>query len=466
MTKHHEVTVRVRRARAFARDRWNQVREQGPLSGVMALVAGSAGAQALSLLAAPILTRLYSPESFGQFAYMLSAAAIIGSVASFGFELAVPLANKVSDAQKLIRLAMGAATCTALLTAIVVWLFHEDLSQMARFDIMPWAIWVPFLVVLTAWFVVLSEAALRQRAYSAIATRTLAQNVGTVGGQLVLATVTRTAGGLLTGQLFGRLFGILSLARQNEGLLRRSGRGGYRQTLRANWRFPLVFAPTAVLNTLGLQLPLILLGAWFGIESAGFLGVAQRVTALPAALIGIAVGQVFCGELTARLRAGERNNRRLYLKVSVRLGLIGALITLALLVLPPYLFPVILGSNWAEAGTYAQATALAVGLGFMASPLSYVLVAYQKTFTAVSMDVSRIILVCGLGYWAHRNGWSAVSALWMMYAGTSVNYVLTWFLGLAVVSDEDSSLTPEGDQPAVVLEPTESSRDFPESQRT
>jgi O-antigen/teichoic acid export membrane protein len=453
-------SVGVKSAKSFAARKWEQVAKQGPLSGVLTLVAGSAGAQTLSLLAAPVLTRLYSPESFGDFAYMLSVAGIIGSFASLGLELAVPLASKVSDAQKLIRMAMVAATGTALLTAILVWLFHGSLSQMTHFDIMPWAIWVPFLVLLTAWFVVLSEATLRQRAYSAIATRTLAQNVGTVGGQLLLATVTRTAGGLLTGQLFGRSFGIVSLARKNKGLLRRSGRGGYGQTLRANWRFPLVFAPTAVLNTLGLQLPLILLGAWFGIESAGFLGVAQRVTALPAGVIGIAVGQVFCGELTARLRANERNNRRLYLKVSARLGLFGSVIALALLILPPYLFPVILGSNWAEAGAYAQATALAVGLGFMASPLSYVLVAYQKTVMAVTMDISRIVLVCGLGYWAHRSGWSAVSALWMMYAGITINYVLTWFLGLAVTSEEDSSPTSDGGPSALVPGPTESSLDF------
>jgi O-antigen/teichoic acid export membrane protein len=450
----------VRRARAFASDRWRQVGQKGPLSGVLALVAGSAGAQALSLLAAPILTRLYSPESFGQFAYMLSAAAIIGSVASFGFELAVPLAQGISDAQRLMRMGILAATGTALLTTAGVVLFHDELSTAANFDIMPWAIWVPFLVLLTAWFVVLSEATLRQRAYTAIATRTLAQNVGSVGGQLLLATVTRTAGGLLTGQLFGRLFGILSLARKNKGLLRGSGPGNYRETLRANWRFPLVFAPTAVLNTLGLQLPLILLGAWFGIESAGFLGVAQRVTALPAGLIGIAVGQVFCGELTARLRANERNNRRLYLKVSARLGFIGSFIALALLILPPYLFPVILGENWATAGTYAQATALAVGLGFMASPLSYVLVAYQKTVMAVSVDISRIVLVCGLGYLAHRSGWSAVSALWMMYAGITFNYALTWFLGLVVTSEKHPSQTSVGDPSAVFPGPAEPPLDF------
>jgi O-antigen/teichoic acid export membrane protein len=441
----------VRRVRLLV-GRWAQAAKHGPLSGVLRLIAGTAGAQALSLLAAPILTRLYSPESFGQFAYMLSFSAIIGSVASFGLELAVPLAERISDAQKLVRMAIAGAAVTALLTALVVVIFPEELSQAANFDVLPWALWVPFLVLLTAWFVLLSEAALRERAYTAIATRTLAQNVGTVGGQLVLAAVTRTAGGLLTGQLFGRLFGIVSLARQSSGLLRKPSRGGYRETLRAYWRFPLVFAPTAVLNTLGLQLPLILLGAWFGIQASGFLGVAQRITMLPAGLIGIAVGQVFCGELTARLRASERNNRRLYLKISARLGLLGGIITVALLVLPPWLFPLVLGSNWSEAGTYAQAMAFAVGLGFMASPLSYVFVAYQRTVIAVVVDISRIVLVGTLGYWAHSSGWSAVGTLWMMYAGIALNYALAWVLGLLAVSEKGSNRASSAKLSTVPLE--------------
>jgi O-antigen/teichoic acid export membrane protein len=429
-----------------------QAGKRGPLSGVLTLMVGAAGAQALSILAAPILTRLYSPSSFGVFTYLASVAAIIGSLASFGLELAVPLAVKTTEARKLVRMGIFASVVTATMTALVVLIFPEELSQVANFHILPWAMWVPFLVLLTAWFVVLSEAALRERAYTAIATRTLAQNVGTVGGQLILATVTRSAGGLLTGQLFGRAFGIVSLARQNRGLLRRPTEGGYRKTLRANWRFPLVFAPTAVLNTLGLTLPIMLLSAWFGIQAAGFLGVAQRITLLPAALVGVAVGQVFCGELTARLRANERNNRRLYLKVSARLGLMGSMITVALLILPRWLFPIVLGSNWAEAGAYAQASAFAVGLAFMASPMSYVFVAYQRTVVAVTVDVSRIALVCGLGYVSHRIGWSAVSTVWMMYGGIAANYVLTWVIGLAVTSQEGPASTPLADSSATITE--------------
>lgn len=421
--------------------RWRRAVTNGPLRGVLALTTGTAGAQALTVLAAPVLTRLYPPESFGIFSYMVSVTLIIGSVASFKLESAIPLANNLSDAQKLTRMAILATTCTASLAAVVVAVCPEALSRAANFNVLPWALWVPFLVLLTGLFVVLSQAALRERAYTVLATRTLTQNVGTVLGQFLFATVTRTAGGLLTGQLLGRMFGILSLARKNSELLRRPGHRGYRATLRSYWRFPVVFGPSALLNTLGTQLPLILVGAWFGVQAAGFLGVAQRIVMIPAAIIGVAVGQVFAGELSARLRASAHDNRRLYLRASGHLAILGSAITVALLTLPPWLFPILLGTNWAVAGAYAQATAFSTGLGFIASPVSFVFLAYQRTLFSIIVDVSRLILVCGLGYFAYRNGWTAVSTVWMMYAGQSVNYVLTWMVGLVIASDRRRSPT-------------------------
>ena len=412
--------------------------KHSPLRGVLALVSGTAGAQLLTVLAAPILTRLYSPSSFGVFTYLFSVSAIIVSVASLRLELAIPLSGDIEAARRLTRMAMASAVVWASLTACVVLVAHGELSKAANFDIMPWALWLPFLILLTSWFVVLSQAALRERAYSAVATRTLVQNIGTVGGQLLFAIVTRSPGGLLSGQLVGRMFGIVALARTNSELLARPLTGTYRRTFRDYRRFPLGFAPSAILRTVGTQLPIILLTAWFGIQAAGLLGVAQRIAMIPAAVIGVAVGQVFYGELTSRLRAGERNNRRLYLKASRHLVLMGVCITVALLTLPPLVFPPVLGAEWSPAASYAQAMAPSIGLGFMVGPIDFVFEAYQKAVGSVFVDISRVALVFGLGYLAYRSGWTALETTWAMYAGQLANYALTWAIGLVIVSERQS----------------------------
>jgi O-antigen/teichoic acid export membrane protein len=365
---------------------------------------------------------------------MFSISAIVVSISSLRLELAIPLSHNLGEAQRLMRMALMSGIVWASLTALVIAVFHTELSQAANFNILPWATWLPCLILLTSWFVVLTQAALRARAYTAVAGRTLIQNMGVIGGQLLFATVTRSPGGLLSGQIVGRMTGIVALARTNSELLRKPLTGNYRETFHTYRRFPFGFAPSALLNVLGAQLPLLLLTMWFGIRAAGLFGVAQRVGMIPASIIGVAVGQVFYGELTARLRAGNRNNRSLYLKASSRLLLIGIAITIALLTLPPLLFPIIFGPQWSGAAAYAQAMAPAIGIGFMVSPIDFVYEAYQRAVGSIVLDTSRIVLVSGLGFLAYHSGWTAVGTTWAMYAGMMANYAMMWVFGLVVVS--------------------------------
>jgi O-antigen/teichoic acid export membrane protein len=58
---------------------------------VSVLVGGTAGAQLITVLAAPLLTRLYSPEDFGLVAVCASLLALIGVISSRRYELAIPL---------------------------------------------------------------------------------------------------------------------------------------------------------------------------------------------------------------------------------------------------------------------------------------------------------------------------------------------------------------------------------------
>ena len=65
--------------------------------GISLLVGGTAGAQLLTILAAPALTRQYGPEDFGLLAVYASLLALIGVISSLRYELAIPL--PVGDAE-------------------------------------------------------------------------------------------------------------------------------------------------------------------------------------------------------------------------------------------------------------------------------------------------------------------------------------------------------------------------------
>lgn len=62
------------------------------------LVGGTTGAQLLAVLAAPLLTRLYTPEDFGLLAVYASLLGLIAVIASLRYELAIPLPTDDTEA--------------------------------------------------------------------------------------------------------------------------------------------------------------------------------------------------------------------------------------------------------------------------------------------------------------------------------------------------------------------------------
>ena len=84
--------------------------------GAIVLSSGSAGAQLLLVLAAPILTRLYTPEDFGLLAIYTSLLALAGVISSLRYELAIPLPKEDEEAANTAVLCLGLIAISALLT--------------------------------------------------------------------------------------------------------------------------------------------------------------------------------------------------------------------------------------------------------------------------------------------------------------------------------------------------------------
>lgn len=401
--------------------------------GAAAIAGGASIAQAASLLAAPVLTRLYSPEAFGVFALVFSLVSVIASVASLRLELAIPLPTRDSDAAALVRLALWSSFAVSLIVASAIAVAGGWFDDRSDLELMPWLWFAPALTFATSVFLVLSQAVVRLKDYKAVARRNVTGQLGTVGGQILLGA-TGNAGGLLAGQLVGRAVATWGLLRSTRPLMRSGGQGTLRDQLRSYWRYPALFAPSALLNTLGTQLPLILVGVYWGVQSAGYLGLAQRLLLLPAALVAGPVSQVFIAEIAERVRSGQTRNRSAYLRTSAHLAVLAAPFVVAVMALAPFLTPLILGSEWAVAGQMCQAMALSVGLGVVVSPTSSIFGVYQTGRLNLLLDVLRVVLVAAAGWLAYSNAATATQSTWAMYGAQAVVYAAVWLAGLMVAS--------------------------------
>ena len=73
---------------------------------VLRLVSGTSLAQVISLLAAPILTRIYAPEAFGIAALFASITGILSVLACMRYELAIVLPDNDREAANLLAVCL------------------------------------------------------------------------------------------------------------------------------------------------------------------------------------------------------------------------------------------------------------------------------------------------------------------------------------------------------------------------
>lgn len=369
---------------------------------VSVLVGGTAAAQIVSLLAAPVLTRIYGTEAFGMLAVYVALISMISVVASLKYELAIPLPESERQVVALTVLSLGIVVVIASLVGITIYLAGSEIANLLGIPGLATYLWlVPLGVFLVGVFQILNYWAIRLKDFSVLAGIRIKQQLVVVGTQFALFNLGGV--GLLLGQALGQGVGIrlltkklvpatswrlISIEEVKEVAIR------YRS-------FPFFSTWAAFLNSAGAQVPALVFASFFGASAAGLYALAHRIIALPMGLIGKAVAQVFLSDAAEEHRAG----RLAPLVISAQRALIKVIVppTLFLILFGPPAFSLVFGEQWREGGEVASWLALWMLFSFSTSPLSTLFAIIEKQalgllMQAVLFTVRLLGLAAGL-YW-------------------------------------------------------------------
>ena len=401
--------------------------------GIFSIVGGTAAAQVFGLCTMPLLSRLYSPGDFGVYAVLSALVVTFGTVGALRFELAIPLPSRERDAHSLASAGLWAALALALVGTVGVAVGGDRLS--AAFNqpnLMPWLWIVPASGALMSSCLVLNQLAIRQRRFGSVGRRYLAQSVSMVLTQLATGGAGIKPGGLILGLGLSQIFGAVSLT-HGAGLRSQEAYEGRNFTrLRAvvsrYRRFPILLAPSGLLNVLGLQLPIILIAYWYGSQVVGWLGLAQRVLAVPVTLLGTAIAQVYLAELSRAVRGDLIRARQLFMRGTRTLVPVAAVLLLALILSGPWVFSWVFGEEWRQSGEYARALSVGLAAQMVGSPLSQTLIVLERQGLQFTWDAFRVVLISGAvvaAAWAEA---SPLTAIWLVGGLSAAFYCLSWYL--------------------------------------
>lgn len=363
------------------------------------LAGGTAVAQGIGVLALPFITRLYTPEDFSVLAVFSSIVAIVSVSACLRLEIAIPLPEKDEDAANLLALALIFCICFSAIAALLVWFFVESIVVATRQPgLAPYLWMVPLGIGLAGSYSAIQFWSTRKKRFPAIAKTRLSQTIGSVLVQIGFGIAgVNGPFGLLLGQLMSSSAGLLGLGRfawRNDHAIRSSiNQAGMGRVLKAYEKFPKYSTFEAFANIAAIQLPIIIIGAVAVGPEAGYLFLAMKATAIPMALIGGAVSQVYLSHAAKENREGHLADFTLNIIDKLIKTGVGPLIFVG--ILSPAVFPLLFGTEWSRAGDITFLMTPWVIMQFMASPISFGLHVTGRQKAALLLQIAGLIVRTG-----------------------------------------------------------------------
>jgi O-antigen/teichoic acid export membrane protein len=390
----------------------------------LTLVSGTAIAQAVTFLASPVLSRLYTPFDFGEMAFYLFCLSAVQVVACARYEMAIVLAETDEEAHHVIGLSWLIVVFFTIFSLFWAVLYTFVLPQWSQYpDLEAWFWWMPFAVFALGTYMVFNQALIRNGNFAAMSSARLAQSVVSNGVQIVLGWLKIGATGLFVGSVLSNivygavLFGaflykmprfwanwsqkaLLFVAKKYESLPRTT----FFQSLLEMFQA----------NALSLLLPM-----FYGASTGGFYFRTLIIFQAPVSLLGQALAQVTYKEVAVLHQ--QKQPIQPFLRTTMRKAALLILpISLGLILFGPWAFALLFGSEWREAGVYARILAFWMYFDFIRVTVVQVCIIIKKQTALLRFSAIGSVLLVLLVYLGYVFTNDARTSLMLLSAGMTV----------------------------------------------
>lgn len=353
------------------RTRLVELRDSRYVRGSMGLAGGVLLAQGIAFAGGTVLARLYAKETQDAYAAFVALVTTVVPIATLRYDVGVVMPEEEDHAADVFRLSvLLALAASALSVAVVVlnglfgwrtwshlgWLPPALLAQAVSASVIGWCNRRNFFAMQTTAKVV-------QAAAFPLLAGVAWWYGGAVPGHLTAAYALASVLGAL----------VIAYALVRTGTAPRLGPGTFVfSRLWAQARryrlLPMVNLPMYAVNMASLGTLVWSLQYFPSGTSACFMLVMQ-ILRVPVVLLGMSIGQVLTAR-SARLIAQPRQLRRLALRTGVGLALAGLALAVFFSLFGPWVFTLVYGPGWRQAGEFSQWLSWGAGAGLLTTPFA------------------------------------------------------------------------------------------------
>lgn len=394
-------------------------------------------AQLIALVAAPFLTRLFSPEAFGVAAIFASVVGFFSAFSTWRVEWSIPNTSSKVQAAALFYwgslVLLGVTFCfTGISLLQPDWIFVWN----GMSSIQPYLFLLPFAILGIGLRQLIHAWHIKSNDLRVIAQTNLFQSVSNTGFSFLTGYSGFSLSGLLLSSVLSAWVGLGILFRGAKDFSKSLARLTplrKRITFYKYFRESTLSSCTSLINTLSLSLTPIFFAQFFSDTEIGWYAMMQRLSLAPIALVTHSLSQSFWSEAALLYKANTVALKKLYLRMS-RYLFFAALPVCFVCFMGPAFVGKILGEQWEPAGFVLQALTPFLLGQIIVSPLSHLIV-HGKQHWQLAWDFVRTVLLLGILFSAYHLNLGFVSSLWMISYVMLIMYVLLFGLNLLCIND-------------------------------
>lgn len=379
---------------------------------VVTLMTGTTIAQILPVALTPVLTRLFSPEEFGAFAFFASIISILLVFSSGRYEQAIVLPKEDKDAINILGLCFSLLGIMTVLLYAILFVFHNAFVELINAPALAQWLWIiPLTLLFAGSYRILTFWSNRKKRFKGTSNSMIAQTTGRITtqfaggiakfglleswkkltaffGEMFNKTYVLPQGidpigigalvlSLIVGFFAGTLTLLIRFIRDDRQLLQLVSLKDMKKQAKTHDKFPKInafHALTDEFKNVGVNTTILYV---FSESILGFYSMTFRVLRAPLTVIGNSFAQVFY-QRASELHANQQSFLYLVNKTVKRLFLIALPIFTVILIFGPDLFAFVLGDKWRTAGEFTQYLTPWLFLNFVISPIQQVAIILNR----------------------------------------------------------------------------------------
>lgn len=350
----------------------------------------------IQLLTTPIISRIYSPQNYGDLALFSLILSNVSILALFGFQDALMMIKNEFNYWALSKLIIGISALVGILFFLVTFFFGDFLISLIsnKTSVDWWVYLIPFLIIFHGIGTVLNsylvkEKKFRKNSGANVISRFVSRMIVVGLGFLKFYSI-----GLIIGDICLMIVMVVIKARDLTKKI-------YIQIININYHdikkiyrefisYPKFILPGQYLNIVSNQLPIIYISSIFGTSTLGYYTFASSILNIPIQLIGNSLKPVFF-QYSSDKNIKTRSLFKFTLKVFGLLLVLGAPVFIMLMTFGEVIFELIFGEQWTFSGEIASILSIYLVLSFLSHPISTLFFTMRKEKLLLEINVIRFI---------------------------------------------------------------------------